>query len=364
MIIHIFLVKPLPLSKHVLTFTGIDASSLASLSAQNQSVPQTYIVAQNPEVLAHLMKENENRGFSPSAYTTPASVFNTISVDFERKDDAPELVMKTAPIPVQSLQKLDPEVPQDAQSIPQAQPPPTLPDQTQMKQKSSRSLERTPSRSSTDSATPKMGSLERKSVDKSSSSSSSPKVNSLERAVNASSQILVDKTSMFSPKLGSLERKSQPGSPSMGSLERNAHLSGSPVTFSPNITALERSYAKAFDSDRIPNYHNEPTVYTITSSERTFEECIYDFGGVDVKSCAHKQPYFGQKSVVSNVERGHLEPRAQVGTSSEHGAPEFDHTNPGHVDFVWLLSWCLTVLKNLPNIWWTFELFCAWHGTD
>lgn len=34
---------------------------------------QTYIVAQNPEVLAHLMRENESRVLCPSAYTTPAS---------------------------------------------------------------------------------------------------------------------------------------------------------------------------------------------------------------------------------------------------------------------------------------------------
>ncbi|XP_017776898.1 PREDICTED: focal adhesion kinase 1 isoform X5 [Nicrophorus vespilloides] len=50
---------------------GVDSSSLASLNASTG--PQTYIVAQNPEVLAHLMKENETRGLSPAAYTTPAS---------------------------------------------------------------------------------------------------------------------------------------------------------------------------------------------------------------------------------------------------------------------------------------------------
>ncbi|XP_015837462.1 focal adhesion kinase 1 isoform X8 [Tribolium castaneum] len=49
---------------------AVDSSSLASLDATG---PQTYIVAQNPEVLAHLMKENETRGLSPAAYTTPAS---------------------------------------------------------------------------------------------------------------------------------------------------------------------------------------------------------------------------------------------------------------------------------------------------
>ncbi|KAL4089992.1 hypothetical protein QTP88_024910 [Uroleucon formosanum] len=38
----------------------------------------TYIVAQNAEVLAHLLKENEQRGVvNPSVYTTPATGFNT-----------------------------------------------------------------------------------------------------------------------------------------------------------------------------------------------------------------------------------------------------------------------------------------------
>lgn len=43
----------------------------------------TYIVAQNPEVLVHLLKENESRGLNPSVYTTPASAFNTLAVDFK-----------------------------------------------------------------------------------------------------------------------------------------------------------------------------------------------------------------------------------------------------------------------------------------
>ncbi|XP_076260316.1 protein tyrosine kinase 2 Fak isoform X9 [Rhynchophorus ferrugineus] len=55
---------------------ALDSSSLASLDMNNPA-PQTYIVAQNPEVLAHLMKENENRGITPAMYTVPASVFNT-----------------------------------------------------------------------------------------------------------------------------------------------------------------------------------------------------------------------------------------------------------------------------------------------
>lgn len=58
---------------------ALDSSSLASLDMSNP-VPQTYIVAQNPEVLAHLMKENETRGVTPAMYTVPASVFNTPTI--------------------------------------------------------------------------------------------------------------------------------------------------------------------------------------------------------------------------------------------------------------------------------------------
>lgn len=71
--------------------------------------PQTYIVAQNPEVLAHLMRENENRVVNPSAYTTPASVFNTIAVDFDDAEKTEAPALKTIPIPIQSLQQLDPD---------------------------------------------------------------------------------------------------------------------------------------------------------------------------------------------------------------------------------------------------------------
>jgi hypothetical protein len=49
---------------------------------QQQSVPTTYVVAQNPEILSQLMRESEQRGVNPAAYSTPASAFNTIAVDF------------------------------------------------------------------------------------------------------------------------------------------------------------------------------------------------------------------------------------------------------------------------------------------
>ena len=50
---------------------------------RNPPPVSSYIVAQNPEVLVHLLKETESRGINPSVYTTPASAFNTIAVDFK-----------------------------------------------------------------------------------------------------------------------------------------------------------------------------------------------------------------------------------------------------------------------------------------
>lgn len=63
-----------------------DCSSTASLNSVPASAApnvQTYIVAQNPEVLMQLMRENESRVLNPAVYTTPASAFNTLAVDFK-----------------------------------------------------------------------------------------------------------------------------------------------------------------------------------------------------------------------------------------------------------------------------------------
>lgn len=62
---------------------GSTSNSSQSSSAVEHTGVSTYIVAQNPEVLVHLLKENESRGLNPSVYTTPASAFNTLAVDFK-----------------------------------------------------------------------------------------------------------------------------------------------------------------------------------------------------------------------------------------------------------------------------------------
>jgi hypothetical protein len=93
------------------------------------ATPQTYIVAQNPLVLAHLLRENQSRPIDPQAYTTPASVFNTLAVNFAEKnlEDDPKYVenilsnpdpntstniaLQTCPIQMKELKKLDPFIP-------------------------------------------------------------------------------------------------------------------------------------------------------------------------------------------------------------------------------------------------------------
>lgn len=277
----------------------MDSSSLVSLDMAGPG-PQTYIVAQNREVLAHLMKENETRGLSPAAYTTPASVFNTVAVDFDKKEDIPEPTLKTFPIPIENLKKLDPEVPESG------------PEQAYLKKLGT--LERTPSRSSTGSATPKMGSLERKQMNESCDGSNK---SSLERNAHLvhSSHSSLDKSGMFSPKLGSLERKSSTNSSKMGSLERTQSQRS---TFS-QAGSLERNKPMIYDLDSLPSYHPEPVMYTFVDKSKEvqqFEESIYDFGGADVKSCAHKQPFFMQKSTDCKLQEQKPQVRVKHGLIS------------------------------------------------
>lgn len=93
----------------------IDSSSTLSLG-ENSACPQTYIIAQNAAVLAQLMRENENRPLNPSAYSTPASVFNTLGVDIDidasstdpSLNETPLLPLRTVMLPASELLKLNP----------------------------------------------------------------------------------------------------------------------------------------------------------------------------------------------------------------------------------------------------------------
>ncbi|XP_045761953.1 focal adhesion kinase 1 isoform X2 [Maniola jurtina] len=131
--------------------------------------PQTYIVAQSPAVLAQLLRDNPARA-DPHAYTTPASVFNTLAVDLA-DPSAPDPPLHTRPIPATQLQRLDPPAPPapaisgtvaapDSCDNLCAAPPAPEPDAVEPYPSRVRSLERSP-RAPVERAPLRMGSLER-----------------------------------------------------------------------------------------------------------------------------------------------------------------------------------------------------------
>lgn len=92
----------------------IESSSMLSLGENPIAPPQTYIIAQNAAVLAQLMRENENRPLNASAYSAPATVFNTlgvhvdVSINEPLPNDMPILPLKTVMLPASELLKLNP----------------------------------------------------------------------------------------------------------------------------------------------------------------------------------------------------------------------------------------------------------------
>ncbi|XP_043473033.1 focal adhesion kinase 1 isoform X3 [Leptopilina heterotoma] len=79
---------------------------------QLQAAPvSTYIVAQSPEVLAQLLKDNQARGVCPSVYTTPATPFNSLAVQFQDEDQ----VLTTGS--VTDLQFFDPTIAESSSSL-------------------------------------------------------------------------------------------------------------------------------------------------------------------------------------------------------------------------------------------------------
>lgn len=96
-------------------FFNFSENSKLSLPGEKTALsPQTYIIAQNPEILARLMKENENRIINPAAYTTPASVFNTLAVEVDTsKTINNDLALKTTKLPVSEFLKLDNTITRD-----------------------------------------------------------------------------------------------------------------------------------------------------------------------------------------------------------------------------------------------------------
>ncbi|XP_063897648.1 focal adhesion kinase 1 isoform X5 [Helicoverpa armigera] len=252
---------------------------------------QTYIVAQNPLVLAHLLRENQARALHPQAYTTPASVFNTVSVDFAdtlpethdivdkiihpRPDEKIDIPLQTAPIPAASLQKLDPIVPAP-----------------------------TPSEASDETLTVVVGA--RESCDN--LCQNIPNVSPRDTA-SPSPAVEPDMPEPYASRVRSLERNTRGALSSaerapirMGSLERNARGSvshrGSPVPIAPftrqhSVPASPPPRTRR-DQDvgqfAVQGALNAQLAASVMNKMRTqpdppLVEEIYDFGGDNVKSC-------------------------------------------------------------------------------
>ncbi|XP_046865736.1 focal adhesion kinase 1 isoform X1 [Drosophila willistoni] len=97
----------IPPSKPARTMHDFDIPNMmSSKSDEPPGIAQTYIIAQNPAVLARLMMDNQKRGINPAAYTTPASVFNTLAVGLD--DSKSNVSLKTTKLPAADLLKLDP----------------------------------------------------------------------------------------------------------------------------------------------------------------------------------------------------------------------------------------------------------------
>ncbi|XP_064091758.1 uncharacterized protein LOC135205295 isoform X2 [Macrobrachium nipponense] len=70
--------------------SGLVSPPLYAPSQVSNSGPTTYIVAQNPEVLSQLMRDNHNRAANaPGSYISPASAINTLPVDFVSSPRSP-----------------------------------------------------------------------------------------------------------------------------------------------------------------------------------------------------------------------------------------------------------------------------------
>lgn len=240
-------------------------------------------------MLAHLLRENQQRSIDPQAYTTPASVFNTVAVDFaehlpeKRPDIVDKLInpdsaesidipLQTVPIPVASLHKLDPVAP--------AQPDDTLTVVVGARESCDNLCQNVSPRTdtSTSSRTPQS---EAESLP---SEPYANRVRSLERNTRSA--------------LSTAERAPV----RMGSLERNARGSlshrGSPVPIAP-FTRQHSVPASPPPRNRrdqdvgqfsVQGALNAQLAASVVNKMRhqpepPLVEEIYDFGGDNVKSC-------------------------------------------------------------------------------
>ncbi|ALC42604.1 Fak56D [Drosophila busckii] len=272
-------------------------SNIMATGEDNMSIPQTYIIAQNPAVLAQLMMENQKRGINPAAYTTPASVFNTLAVGIDASTS--DHLLKATKLPAAELLKLDPVAKHNVKF-------PT-------NSNSSQSLNTSPSStvlSSFDSslllATPK----------------SSTKIKPAEPLPLKNNFIIcpphhehdfhVDQQQTDSPTIrrmvgyslyGSLERHQPHAERSMsskgGSLERHQSLMTAQHMLYPMV---QRTTDRSRSMERNSQFHVFRNQMKTSLECEALPEEIYDFGGAGLKTCVSvKQKYDSKLSLQQTV---------------------------------------------------------------
>ncbi|KAH8270784.1 hypothetical protein KR018_001934, partial [Drosophila ironensis] len=270
----------IPPMKPSRTVHDSDLSGLMPNVNETIATPQTYIIAQNPAVLAKLMMENQKRGINPAAYTTPASVFNTLAVELD--DSKSQVALKTSKLPAADLLKLDP--------IAESERLKTQFSVNPLNAVAANPLEQPPNPHQAGMFT---GSL----PSKSSFVVCAPHTEDPIQMENNMANPAVSKVAGYSL-YGSLERHQQPPAKAMhskgGSLERHQSLmSAQNLVFynaKPTPHPLGGNTAERSRSMERNTYFHAYRQQMKTSIEcDALPEEIYDFGGVGLKTCMQQQ---------------------------------------------------------------------------
>lgn len=270
-------------------------------------IPQTYIIAQNPEVLARLLAENDNRGINPSSYITPASVFNTLAVDVDAEKNAgKEIPLKTVKLPASEILKLDP-VANENDQIDSANS-----SRANTFDRYTQNFDPCSSSSSTIAASASQSTLGSDTGYQTLSKTPPNLASYLESRKNSLPRQLSSESGTNMNLTGSLDRRpivpprtNLPGSQmgcqistprsKGGSLERNQSMSGAYDMMRSRVYrggSLERNpsngvtVARSGSLERNPNYLAYRTQMKANIENEPVQEEIYDFGGAHLKSCA------------------------------------------------------------------------------
>ncbi|XP_017072931.1 focal adhesion kinase 1 isoform X1 [Drosophila eugracilis] len=274
-------------------------SDITGLMPETTALPQTYIIAQNPAVLAKLMMENQKRGINPAAYTTPASVFNTLAVGLD--DSKSDVSLKTTKLPAADLFKLDPIAESE-------------------RLRSQFSINSSPSQMANplnalanplESPSPNQAGMFTGSLpSKNSFVVCPPQTEDQIQAENTSNPSM-SKVAGYSL-YGSLERHQPPPAKSIhskgGSLERHQSLMSAQnlVFYNTKPPHCTNTAERSRSMERNTYFHAYRQQMKTSIECEALPEEIYDFGGVGLKTCvsAKQQPKFSPMINMRPVEIG------------------------------------------------------------